>query len=279
MKIVSKGNTLFSAETYDKKREERKRKFLLIFSGLLIVFVALILASQVEQFQIKEVEVEGAQVITEDEVEKSVKETLSGRYFWLVPKSNALLYSGEEIRENLLREFPRFSAVELSLDGAQTLVAYVAERDPFALYCPSATRPENASSCFFLDDTGFIFDEAPAFSGVVYFVYALADPLEDPEGKQFMPEDEFRSLSIFIEGIKTLGFEPMAVEVSDRERRLMLPAGATITWNADDNLTHLYANLEAFMNSETIQADKNFIDRVFSLDLRTENKVFYRFRE
>lgn len=278
MKIVSTGRTLFSEETYEKKREERKRKLVLWGSFLLILFVALILATRISGIQIKEIKVEGARVITSDEIARNVRETLEGKYYLLVPKSNSLLYPGDEIKENLLEEFPRFGAVELSLDGLNTITVYVSERNPYALYCPNASRPQDASSCYFLDDTGFIFDEAPAFSGVVYFIYSTDPAIENPKGKEFLEVSEFQNLTVFLDAVRGLGFEPTALQVGETESKLLLPDNAQILWNRKDDLNHLYQNLEAFMQNPAIQAETNFMGKISSLDLRTENKVFYRFK-
>lgn len=272
-KIVSTGRTLFSEETYEKKKQERKRKMVLWSSLVLIVFVGLVLATRVSVVQIREIRVEGAQVITEEEVVRNVEDTLKGKYFLLVPKSNSLLYPGNEVRASLMREFPRFGAVELSLDGLQTLTIYVSERNPYALYCPSATRPQNALSCYFLDDTGFIFDEAPAFSGVVYFVYSSTPPIVEPKGQRFIEEGEFQNLKLFLTAVRDLRFEPVALDIGENESKMILMNGAYLLWNTHEDLNLLYQNLDAFLKSPTIQAEQDFLNNLSYLDLRTSNKI------
>ncbi len=271
-KIVSTGRTLFSEETYEKKRQERKRKVVLWSALALMIFVGLVLATRISGIQIREIKVEGAQVITQEEVARNVRETLAGKYYLLVPKSNSLLYPGNEVRDNLSREFPRFNAVELSLDGLQTLTVYVAERKPFALYC-ATPAPREVEGCYFLDDTGFIFDEAPAFSGVVYFVYSSFPAIEQPQGQRLLDETRFQNLTLFLDTVRHQGFDPVALQIGKEDSKLMLISGAYVLWNTQDDLNILYQNLEAFLESPTIKTQENFIENLSYLDLRTENKI------
>lgn len=277
-KIVSTGRTLFSEENYQKRKQVRKKKMTFWAVVFLILLIAVVLVSRIGKFQVGEVRVEGAQVIPPEEIIKSVLESFSGNYFWLIPKSNVMIFPRGKVREDLFEKFPRFSSVELSLEDT-TLLAKVEERKPFALYCPSAERPEDAAACFFLDETGFIFDEAPAFSGTVYFVYSVLPTLENPKGSQLLPEENFRKLDAFIQALKKFGFEPIAVEVGSIETRLTLPHNSYVIWNSQDDLTLLYSNLEAFFNSEAIKSQPGFAAKLKSLDLRTENKVFYTFKK
>ncbi len=278
-RIVSTGATLASPEFRNKKRKEKQRKYIIWSSVVTVTLVALVFVSRLESLLIKEVGVTGAHVITEEEVSRNVLETLSGHYLWLIPRANAALYPRSRVKENLMKEFPRFSSVALSLEGAKKLGVSVVERNPFALYCPSATRPDDASACFFLDNEGFIFDEAPAFSGTVYFVYAKDVPLQNPKGSLFMPKDEFQNLSQFVEAVERLGFEPLALELAEREVTILLPGEAKIVWEREADLTNIYSNIESFLNSKEIKEQPDFIEKLKLLDLRTRNKVFFRFKE
>ena len=153
----------------------------------------------------------------------------------------------------------------------QKLLITVEERAPFALYC--------ISDCFFLDEEGFIFANAPSFSSGVYFVYVTENPVLNPLGKRFITIEEFESLSRFKETLAMLGIESLALDVGDSEYRLTMLESGQIIWRRDSNLTLIKSNLEAFLSDNSIRAQENFLDRILYLDLRTENKVFYKFRD
>ncbi|MEK7135106.1 MAG: FtsQ-type POTRA domain-containing protein, partial [Patescibacteria group bacterium] len=192
-KIVSTGKTISLVEYHNRRVQERRRKLAWVFFSILGLLVALVFISRLEIFRISEVAVEGAKVIANEEAVRNVLATLSGKYFWLVPKSNAAIFPREEVAASLMKEFPRLASVELNVEGENTLRILVTEREPYALFCPPV-----GEKCFFLDKEGFVFDEAPDFSGVVYFIYETE-----------IPAEEFKSLSTFIEGLSKLGFEPV----------------------------------------------------------------------
>jgi hypothetical protein len=271
-RIISSGNTLFSPENYEKKKRERKRKLILWSSVLFVLLIILVVASRVERFKISAIEVLGARVITEEEITRSVRETLSGHYLWLVPRGNLALYPRPAVRNHLMKEFPRLSSVSTTLTGT-ALNVLVTERDPFALYCPDSNAP-----CFFLDENGFIFDEAPSFSGVVYFIYTKAVPIENPKGQELLPPDQFVKLARFIEDLPKLDLEPVTLVIKEEDLEVAMRNGLTLIWKADADVSVLYSNLEAFLTHEEIKSDPAFLEKVKLLDLRTENKVFYRFK-
>ena len=279
MKIVSTGSTLSSPEFHEKRKRARRRRLYWWAAGVFTLLSVLIFLSRQEKFLVSAVSVEGAKTVNSEMVEAEVKEILSGHYLWLVPRSNFILYPRREVKSALLNEFPRFSAVDLELEGSRRLSVLVTEREPYALYCDSALSPENAAACYFLDKEGFIFDSAPSFSGSVYFIYARETPLATPLGRAFLPPGEFKPLSAFIERLEKLGIQPLALEVGADEFNLVLPHDAHLVWKRGSDLDLLYANLSAFLNDEAIKSQKDFLDRVSTLDLRTENKVFYRFKE
>ncbi|MDO8565519.1 MAG: hypothetical protein Q7R67_02790, partial [bacterium] len=279
MKIVSTGSTLSSPQFLEKRLRARRRSQRWWAIGALTLLIIVIVVSRQEKLLIADVTVEGARVVKEEDVVAMAKQILAGNYLGLMPKRNALIYPGQKVEETLLKEFPRFSAVAASLEGLRLLRIDVAEREPFALYCASVLNPEEAGECFFLDDQGFIFDQSPLFSGAVYFIYTFKPTLEEPLGKQFLPTADFGVLAQFIENLPVLGIEPLAVEVGVEEFTIILAHEARMRIGRLSNLNLIYSNLSAFLGDEVITAQVDFIQKISELDLRTENKVFYKFRE
>ena len=284
MKIVSSGRVLNSREFYEKKKRKRRIKLVLLSVGFLVFFSLLIYLSRQEQFLIAEVTVLGEEVTNEEEIVSRVERLLAGYYLWVFPRASVLTYPRRVIEQSLYEEFPIFKSVNLGVGELQTLLITVEERTPFALYCANtfssadASLPAQAGECYFLDEEGFIFAPAPSFSGAVYFIYATRDPVENPLGKRFMTIEEFKPLPKFIETLTILNIHPLALEVRDDEYSLFLPNGGQIIWRKNNDLALLHSNLEAFLANDSIRTQENFFDRILYLDLRTENKVFYKFK-
>lgn len=273
MKIVSTGKTLSTTE-YLHKRQKATRKRRIIYSVLIFLFlIVLTFASRLGQVRISEVRVEGAVVTNGESVASFVKELMSGYYLWVIPRNNALLYPRRYVEKELAKSFPRFSSIDISLERTQALLVEVVEREPFALYC------EGVELCWFLDEQGFVFDSAPSFSEGVYFIYTTSPAVESPLGKPLLTLFEFQSISQFVLHLDTLDVKPLALEVGETDLALSLLGGATLTWARGSDAERIYSNLQSFLNSPSIEAQEDFLLKVVELDLRTEDKVFYRFNE
>ena len=273
MKIVSSGRVLNSREFYEKKQKRRRLRLILALVGLVLLLSSLIYFSRHQWFLINEVAVLGEDVIDKAEIEKIARDMLSDYSLWIFPRANSLIYPKKDIESALFEKFPRFQSVDLDLKGLKTLNITVEERVPFALYCP------RVSKCYFLDKEGLIFALAPSFTGTVYFLYTTEDKIENPIGERFMSVEEFKTLPKFIETLTTLGIHSKALEVGKSEYRLSLQTDGEVIWPRDSDLAVIYSNLEAFLSSKPIKGQSNFLNKILYLDLRTDNKVFYRFRE
>lgn len=277
MKIVSSGRVLNSREFYKKKKRRNRIKLILIFIVIVSAITYLIYLSRQERFQITGVEVLGENIVDREEMIQKTEQLLNGYYLWLIPRYNTFFYPKGGIKFSLLADFPRLKSVNLKLDESKKLNISVEERAPFALYCDSTSSPRETIDCYFLDSEGFIFALAPSFSRGVYFVYT-GDMIEKPIGQWLVNEEEFQSLLSFIKRLGELNIAPVGLDFSDGEYTLVLPSEGKITLRRGSDLAQVYTNLEAFLNDDSIKSQTNFLDKILYLDLRSENKVFYKFR-
>jgi hypothetical protein len=269
--IVSTGSTLSSPEFYKKKVQARRRKLLIVLSFIIILVIAGVVILRLERLQIKTVTVSGAIVIGQDVVMDVVKKELDQNYFWLLPKSSVALYPKTQLKEKLFSTFPRFEHVGLTLKGSSELEITVVERKPEALYCAG-------EACYFLDEKGFVFDRAPIFSNGVYFIFTKETPLENPLGQALLPGAEFGSLSKFLEDLQNLGFRPDRLTLSFDEIEIEMSEGSRILLALPAQYELLLANLEAFLKNEVALKSEDFQAQIQELDLRTSNKIFYKYR-
>ncbi len=279
MKIVSTGKTISSFEFYEK-RVRAKRKKILILSGVSVFVLALIIfISRLENLRIATVNVSGAKVISPDAVISVSDEVLSGYYLWLIPRDNILLYPRQKLERAISTRHPRFSSVQISLSGLNTLDIVLAEREPYALYCGEVAKPDETSECYFLDNTGLVFDRAPSFSSGVYFVFAGDSISGEPLGQEFLPSQEFESLMNFLEELSQLGFHSLSLELSLGEFHLSFEKQGELIWRREPSLERTFSNLKSFLAEPSIASQTDFLQKVGELDLRTEDKVFYRFND
>jgi hypothetical protein len=271
MKIVSSGKGIHSPEFYKKKLKHIRIKRVLWILLALMVIAAPIYLLRMKRFLISDIRVEGNQVTKHEEIESLLNELMADNYLWIFPKSNILLSPKKQMTQNLLDRIPRLMSVSIGREGSHSLVVSVAERQPDALYCVS-------TDCFFMDESGYIFSEAPDFSGGVYTTYVMEPALDLPLRKRIMSEERFRDLKPFIAALADLDIRPERFVIRDDEYHLELPSGGEVIMKAGADLDLSLSNLESFLTSSNISKEQNFLDRVLYIDMRFGNKIFYKFR-
>lgn len=275
MKIVSSGKVLNTSKLYKKKKRKKFLKFSLLLLLLSSFICSLVYLSRQEKFFVSEVVVSGEDIVDRNQMIEKVSSILDGYYLWFIPKANIVILPRREIKLTLLEAFKRLRNVELNLNE-HVLVISLEERVPTALYCSDVLETV-ASDCYFLDEEAFIFAKAPAFSGPSYFIYGSVENIIDPIGKNLMSIEGLATLSRFLERLENLDIKGRLLEMGGDDYTLLTDKGVRIMWKKEHNLEKTYSNLSAFLSEESIREQKNFLERAAYLDLRVEDKVFYRF--
>lgn len=274
-------------------KKKRRRKiiklsilFVLIFAGLVFGLSCL---SREKHIIIDKIKVIGAYVLGEEEITEIAKEELAGRYLYLFARNNTFIYPKVDIQESLLKNFPRIEELNIGLNGLKELEINITERKGEFLYCGNKI-PENkidiGDNCYFLNDEGLIFDEAPYFSGDIYFKFyvPLADD-SDPLGKKILDGDKFHELAYFFNKINKTGLKTVYFELgSDGINNLYLEQknnlyNPKIIFKDEDSLDVLLENFTLAMKkdefSNELMSKYNTLDYI---DLRFKNKILYKFR-
>lgn len=277
MKIVSSGKGIHSPEFHKKKK--RKQAIRLVGISLLVIIVVAvpIYLLRTQRFLISSVVVSGNNVTKTEDIQKIVEDKINGNYLLIFPKSNDLLYPKASITKTLLQDIPRLSEVEVTLSNPHTLSVSVVEHEPFALYCTNVSNPSDPSGCFFLDKDGYIFSEAPSFSGGVYFVYTGDPVFDSPLGQSYLNKTIFSELPPFIQSLSNLNLSPKVFVDKGDEYNVILSSGATIMWKSSSDLGTIYSDLESFLSDPSFTKEKAALGRLLYIDLRFGNKVFYKF--
>src|SRR3989338_737777 len=160
-------------ELMKKRRDKIKFKIVFwLFAGL--TFLALLsFLSGIRSLNIQAIDVQGNEVVSSEYIRESAESILNGKYFGLVPKSNFLIYPKSEIVEAIRDKWKRIDELEVEIASPTRLQISIKEREEAHTWCRELgdTTENKTEQCYFMDKDGYIFDEAPFFSGSVYFKF------------------------------------------------------------------------------------------------------------
>lgn len=288
---MQKRNVLDSPRLLELKKKKKKiliRKIVIFAVIFLLLISGLSYISQIKRLNINEVKIEGNKIIDTEKVVEEVNKITAGKYIWLFPKTNILLYPKSKIKRELSNKFKRFSDITLGIENSQALKISVAERTPEYTWC-GAIPPYGASPeiCYFLDKEGYIFDEAPYFSGEVYFkFYGVPEPnTENPAGS-YVAKGYFDKLILFKNTLTEINLKPAVMYIQEGEDvKIFLSKDKTsstateIIFKKDSDYQKIAENLKAALDTEPLLSKvKTSYSSINYIDLRFGNKVYYKFK-
>jgi len=200
-----------------------------------------------------------------------------------------LIYPKVKIKSDLVSKYKRLKDVSISIENVRTLDIAVSEYEGKYLWCgtqiPIPGDNSVDSQCYFMDESGYIFDQAPYFSGNVYFKF-YGDAGESgnaPIGTYYL-KDDFTEITTFENNLKELGLNPTAFwpDTNNGEADFSLSGNSgtspRIIFKIDADYDKLTENLQAAISTEPLRTE---LQRKFSsllyIDLRFNDKVYYKF--
>ena len=290
-----KRDILSSPRIQEIKKRRRKiffRKTLFTCIGLVVLFFVFTYFSSLPKLNIGSIEVTGNKITDTELIRAAVQEELTGKYLWLIPKTNLFFYPKKKIQTKLAGNFKRLENISLSIKGENVLEVSTTERKAEYVWCGlSAQAGETVptigleENCYFMDATGYIFDTAPYFSGDVYFkFYGEVSENTDPTGAYFLQAD-FSRLVALKEMLASINLAPVALYKSEDENmKIYLPsksssAGPEILFKIDSDFQKIVENLQSALTTEPLLTDfKKKYSSLLYLDLRFGNKVYFKFQ-
>jgi len=277
-------------ELLEKSRRQAKRRqrlWLMLFVILLIsILVGTVFFLRWEEIRISTISVSGNKVVKTEDLDGYIKTQISGMWFWVIPKNNSLFINKLSLGQGVRQQFPDISKLEIKRVGFNKLDLKVYERSPKFLWCQSG----EIEKCFYVDETGFIFAEAPNFSGNILFkIYGLLS--QGPVGSRPIARSSFVGLVKIIDTLPDL-FRASGLDVAQSEKLLIDKYGdcrVTVIGLSSGNdwqfifhyqqdLSELASNLNTIFNSSEFKADKASLGSLDYIDLRFGKKVFYKFK-
>ena len=268
----------------NRRRKIRTIKFGITVFVLLASVIGIVWLSHIEEVNIKTVVIVGNSVITKTQLEAIVEEQLKGTYGLLFPRTNILLFPKNSITADVRSAFDRIFYADIVVEDSQTIKLIVKERQPFALYCGDTfiDTQEISGQCYLLDERGFIFAKAPDFTGNIFFKYfgktaaQINEDLQVVQGLEYMPQDTFRDITLFLESFDELEIEPSSfTRLNDDDFELRFKDGSYILFGVEQNLISILDNLQSVFESEVFLELENV--QLDYIDLRFGNRIFYKF--
>lgn len=290
---MAQRRSILTSPRLEERRRRRRRSLrirMFITLGILFAIVAsFVYVSRLPRLNIRTVDILGNKILDSDELASRVEADIAGRYLWLFPRSNFLIYPRERVKRDLLGEYKRIAAIDVSLKNTDTLDVTVSERQAAYAWCGTSVAAAD-STCYFMDDAGYIFDQSPYFSGDVFFrLYGAPTPGPDsapgsPLGSTYLPGQlgailSFRDLLVGL-GLRISGFE----SGTGGDMAFYLDSGAAIAdsprilWKSDADQTRIAENLKTALDTDPLATEfkKKYADLAY-IDLRFGDKVYYKF--
>lgn len=286
-------------EIKKKKHQALRKKMLFIFIISILVLVGLSFISKWEKLNINNIQVSGNKVIENKMVEDVVQKEISGNYLYFLPKTNFLLYPKNKIEIELKNKFKRIKNIAINNKNIKTLDISLIERTGLYTYCGISLAQDveilnndtTHEKCYFIDEDGYIFDEAPYFSGEIYLKFygktqQTENNLEESPTNSYFFQPIFKKLISFKEALEKINIKPAIFYVEDNgdisvflSSSLKSELGPKIILKTDSDFEKIIENLQSVLTTEPFQTD--FRDKYSSLlyiDLRFGNKVYYKFK-
>ncbi len=243
--------------------------------------IALGFLSRIRGLNIKQIDVGGNKVVDTEAIKEVVNADMAGYYLWFFPKTNIFLYPENKIKKDLIEKFKRLDNIYFNFESGNTFQIHVTEREGKYIWCGNdyPVIGNSEQICSFMDEKGYIFDQAPHFSGNVYFKFY---------GDYFQNDNTiFPQLITFKKNLEALGLKPMAMYVSkDNNAKVILqPLNNSsvipvIRFKIDSDFDKIHENLETALTTEPLKSQfKNKYSLLLYIDLSFGNKVYYKFNE
>lgn len=266
---MKRHNIIRSPRLARKARAERTAKAFLLIVLFAFILGGMLYAFSRREFRIEQIEVVGSSRIPEERVVEAVKNELAGAYMGFIPKAHTLLYPRASLEKSLANEFPTFSSVSISLKGLAALHVSVLEREPSALWCAGVY------GCFLIDDTGFVFAEAPAGTERLYY-HLERDATSSPLGIKTINKEQLARIIYFLTQLEKIEFDPVKAVFEDGHDIEVFLRGGMKIFLIDGDYARALTNLKMLMTQSDVLPGKHGAPDVDYIDLRYGNKIYFK---
>jgi cell division septal protein FtsQ len=262
-----------------KKRceEEHVKASRILFYALTLIFigVSIYILLFSDYLKIQSISITGLKDLDYDTTMNFVKTQIDGKYLGIITHDNYFAVSGQRLEKSLMDEFKKIKTVKVQKIFPGTLMVEITERNSLILWC-------TGEQCFIVDDDGDAYapialdDPEVQQNKLIKIVDTSARPVD--VGEKILSNDYVSYLSELSQEIGKSGFEindqwstPSLVA---EEVEVVTNEGWHILFSSKIDPEKSLRTLRTFLD-ETIKDKRGELDYV---DLRVENKVFYKLK-
>ncbi|MBD3282624.1 MAG: FtsQ-type POTRA domain-containing protein [Candidatus Portnoybacteria bacterium] len=246
-----------------KKRKTKKgtrirRAFFLILFFFLILGYIFFLSPL---FNIKSIAVTGNKEIKESQVQESIK------------TKNIFLATNNKIEKQIREKL--FKVYDISIEKdliKRTIRINIKEREREAIVCHIEKEDQD---CFYIDQKGIIFEEAPQTSGSLIILIEDYSEKEFNLGEKTYKEETIESIIKIKEylskeiGLKTQKFE----KIETSTLKALTSEGWYVMFNLEKDILKQLLSLKAALETKISDQERESLEYI---DLRIENRIYYK---
>ncbi len=275
-----------------KRRNKTLIRITWFFIVLICLFVGFGFLSHVPSLVIQDIDIKGTKVLDVGEVRNRTLEYLGGNVALFYARGNTLIYSKKKLTEFIKKEFPRvYEVLEITLENKKLEIVLEERRAAFT-WCgheaPVYEKRFEQEECYFLDQTGFIFDTSPFFTPGVYLsFYGGINRELSPIGQTIRTKNRIEDFRELIEAFEKHELSSHSIVVGpDGQNQFLLNNFSTtgdfakILFNEESDLDDILDKVDFTFTEELFKEQfKTFSSKLEYIDTRFNNRVFYKFKE
>lgn len=269
--MYAKKVTLLSPKLLKQRRKKRIIFLSVFFSVIVFLLFITYFFFNLNFFLINDIVIKGNEVTESENIHNVVLSSISGKYFYLIPKNNKLIYPKTEIIDNIKKTMKRIEDISLNV-SKNSLEIDIGERSIYGLWCKE-------SKCYFMDRDGYLFSEAPNFSSGVYVVFEGVIFDDNPAGKYFLERTKIDNIDKLMIFLTDFNLKVSKVKVNtDKDVEIYLTKGFYIKVDLTKPLEDTIKILKALLSSKEFSKSVSDLSLLEYIDIRFGNKVFYKQR-
>lgn len=270
--FMKKGQILYSRGYSPRQypKRDRDQKKIIIFLWILFLFLVLsytLFFSPI--FKIKEIKVSGNRAISNEEIRDSLDKFLKKKILIFFNKNNIFLAIEDGVEKVIFKDFPRVLSIKINKDiFKKTIDLKIVERKEAGIFCKK--------ECYYIDEDGVIFEEAPQTSGTLILVIRDNSEGEAEMGKSIVEKKfmaELIDLRSYLSSQLNLKVLDFTIESDDSgDLKINTNEGWYILFNRARDLKVQTEALKLVLE-EKIKEGRKGLEYI---DLRIENRAYYK---
>lgn len=251
----------------------------IIYSLLAIVFIGVTIYSFIFSsfLEVEKIPIVGLKKISSDEIQQEVNNLKNGKYLELIPKNNFLFLRSGKIKQKLKDKFKRIDEVEVEKKFPNQIKIKITERNTILVLCAEG-------NCYFVDRNGNAYAKAD-FNSDELKQNNLIKLIDESNKKIKEGENIFSEKFVkFVTNVSSKFKEKLNIDLFDEYRTRSCVAEEIIVQTSRGWDIYLSTR---FPIKKSIRMIKILFDKQLTLkeinnleyiDLRSENKIFYRMK-